>query len=126
MRYSIDRQGNFASIILQEEKLDTSVAPDLKSQFVVLTNEGITHLVLDIGSVSFADSSGLSALLVANRLTRQNDGTFALCGIQTSVQKLLEISHLTSVLTIYATRQEAEAELRTMAQETGGAGEETE
>ena len=92
---------------LQEEKLTTSIAPALKSQFVYWNAEGRNNIILDLSAVSYADSSGLSALLNARRLFNAAGGIFILCGLTPHVEKLIKISMLDAVLNILPTRQEA-------------------
>ncbi len=92
---------------LQEENLNSFVAPDLKSELVILSNKGIANLILDLSLVKYVDSSGLSAILTANRLWKSL-GTFVLTGIEHDpVRKLIEISRLDSVLTIIPTVAES-------------------
>ena len=92
---------------LQEDNLNSFVAPDLKSELVILSNEGIANLILDLSKVKYVDSSGLSAILTANRLWKSL-GTFVLTGIaHDPVRKLIEISRLDSVLSIIPTVQES-------------------
>ena len=55
----------------------------------------------------YCDSSGLSAVLVANRLCKDSNGTFVLCGLQDSVNKLITISQLQNVFKITPTLNEA-------------------
>jgi len=107
MKYSIDKQEKYTIFSLEEETLNTLVAPNLKSEFVILRNEGVRNLVLNLSDVSFVDSSGLSAILTANRLWK-GAGSFILTGIEhPSVKKLIEISRLDTVLTIIPTIQES-------------------
>ena len=68
MKYSIDKKETYTIITIDEKKLDTTVAPDLKSEFVKLNAEGINNLILDLGNVKYTDSSGLSSILIANRV----------------------------------------------------------
>ena len=92
---------------LQEENLNSVVAPGLKSEFVILSNEGTPNLILDLSQVKYVDSSGLSAILTANRLWK-NLGIFVLTGIQHDpVRKLIEISRLDTVLNIIPSVQES-------------------
>jgi anti-anti-sigma factor len=64
-------------------------------------------LIFDLSAVEFVDSSGLSAILTANRLWKAI-GSFILTGIEhDSVKKLIEISRLDTVLTIIPTVQES-------------------
>ncbi len=107
MKYSIDKQERYAVLNLQEENLNSVVAPNLKSELVILSNEGVPHLILDLSDVKYVDSSGLSAILTANRLWKSL-GSFVLTGIKNeTVRKLIEISRLNTVLTIIPTVQES-------------------
>lgn len=107
MRYSIDKQDTYTVLDLNEEKLDSAISPNLKSEFVTLNAEGIRNVVLDLSQVKYTDSSGLSAILVANRLCKDAGGTLALAGVSDHTMKLIKISRLDSVLNILPTRQEA-------------------
>lgn len=107
MKFSIDKQDRYSVIAPQEENLNSAVAPQLKSEFVILANEGINNLVLDLSDVKYVDSSGLSAILTARRLW-SNLGSFVVTGVQhDAVRRLVEISKVDSVLTILPTRSEA-------------------
>lgn len=92
---------------LEEENLHSLLAPDLKSEFVIFKNEGITNLVINLSNVKYIDSSGLSSILTGNRLWKEN-GLFILTEINhVAVKKLIEISRLDSILTIIPTLEES-------------------
>ena len=107
MKYTIDKKENYTIITIDEKKLDTSIAPDLKSEFVKLNAEGITNLILDLNNVKYTDSSGLSSILIANRLCNSSNGLLILTSLQDHVMKLFTISKLESVLNILPTVEEA-------------------
>ena len=107
MKYSIDKQEKYTVFSLEEETLNSLVAPKVKSEFVILHNEGVNNLILDLSGVNFVDSSGLSAILTANRLWSEGQA-FILTGIQhDSVKKLIAISRLDTVLNIIPTVSES-------------------
>lgn len=107
MKYSIDKQEKYAVLALEEETLNSLVAPKLKSELVILHNEGVKNLILDLATVNFVDSSGLSAILTANRLW-SDSRTFVLTGVRSaSVKKLITISRLDSILNIIPTVSES-------------------
>ncbi len=107
MKYSIDKQEKYAVFQLEEDNLNSLIAPKLNCEFVIVSNEGVNNLIFDLGAVKFVDSSGLSAILTANRLWKSL-GTFVLTGVQhPSVKKLIEISRLDSVLKIVPTLEES-------------------
>lgn len=109
MKFSLKTTPHYAVFTLEEKNLNAAIAPELKSKFVVLSNEGIKRLVLDLSNLEFVDSSGLSAILTADRLWGGEQGSFILTGIkQPSVKKLIAISRLDKVLNILPTASEAE------------------
>ena len=91
---------------LHEEKLDSSVAPGLKSELITLHAEGVRNIVLDLSEVKYTDSSGLSALLVGNRIVQEDGGIFVLVSLSDHTSKLIKISQLDSVLNILPTVEE--------------------
>ena len=112
MTFEIQKNGNFTLVKVNSDRLDTNNAPDLKSELVVINNEGEKNIVLDLSSCNYCDSSGLRAVLVANRLCEDAIGTFILCGLQPDVENLVKISMLHTVLLITNTTEEAEALLK--------------
>jgi len=106
MKYTIDKQGKYTLVRLHEEKLDSNVAPQLKSEMVTLHAEGVRNIILDLSEVKYTDSSGLSALLVGNRILQEDEGVFVLACLSDHTMKLIRISQLDSVLTILPTVEE--------------------
>jgi anti-sigma B factor antagonist len=107
MKYSVDKQERYSVLALEEENLNSFIAPDLKSEFVFLRNEGVKNLIFDLSDVKYVDSSGLSAILTANRIWKDY-GSFIVTGIvHDAVKKLIEISRLESILTLIPTLEES-------------------
>lgn len=100
MDFKIDKLDEFTLIQILREKLDTHIAPSLKSELVLLSGNGEKNILLDLGKSNYCDSSGLSAILVANRLCKNADGAFVLSGLQPAVERLISVSQLDSVLAI--------------------------
>lgn len=107
MKYSIDKKEQYSILVLQEEKLDSPLSPALKSEFVTLNAEGIKNIIIDLSEVKYVDSSGLSALLVGNRIYSEDGGIFILASLNDHVMKLIKISQLNNVLNILPTVEEA-------------------
>lgn len=107
MKFTIDKQEKYAVLTLQEDNLNSLIAPQLKADFMLFHAEGIPNFILDISNVKFVDSSGLSAILTAKRLWDE-DGLFVLTGVNSpSVKKLIEISKLDTAFTIIPTVDES-------------------
>jgi anti-anti-sigma factor len=100
--FVVERGDRYTLIKLQAEKLDTMVAPALKSELVVLNADGVRNIVMDLGETRYCDSSGLSSILVANRLCKNANGIMVLTRLQDPVKKLISISQLDSILRITA------------------------
>src|SRR5215208_1717466 len=107
MKYTIDKQEKYSLLKLHEEKLDSSVAPNLKSELITLHAEGVRNIILDLSEVKYTDSSGLSALLVGNRIFQEEGGIFVLACLSDHTMKLIRISQLDSVLNILPSVEES-------------------
>ncbi len=107
MRFSIDKQEKYVVFKLHEQKLNTLIAAELKSELLLLNTQGFNNIVLDLTESLYCDSSGLSAILVGNRLCRNSSGVFVIIGLSDSVKKLVQISQLDQVLAIKASMAEA-------------------
>ncbi|MBI9067505.1 MAG: STAS domain-containing protein [Salinivirgaceae bacterium] len=107
MEFKIEKLDNYTQIQVMIDKLDTHIAPSLKSELVLIAGNGEKNIVLDLSNCRYCDSSGLSAILVANRLCKNANGIFVLSGLQTAVERLITISQLDTVLNITNTVEEA-------------------
>lgn len=107
MNFEIEKKDGYAVIRVTAEKLDSGISPALKSELVVLNADDFKNIIIDLSDARYCDSSGLSAILVANRLCKNSQGIFVLCGLQRSVSKLISISQLDTILNITPTLAEA-------------------
>ncbi|MBV5312406.1 MAG: STAS domain-containing protein [Prolixibacteraceae bacterium] len=107
MDFEIIKIEDYTLITILSDRLDTNIAPDLKSELVILNSNGEKNIILDVSNCSYCDSSGLSAILVANRLCEDAIGTFILTGLQADVEQIIRISMLHTVLIITKTATEA-------------------
>lgn len=107
MNLAIERRDRFAIVTVSAEKLDGIISPELKAELVKLNGEGYKSMVLDLSNARYCDSSGLSAILVGNRLCKNAGGSFVLCNLQDAVKKLVSISQLDTILNITPTLDEA-------------------
>ena len=107
MKFNVDKHEKYVLIKLNETKLNSAITPQLKSELILMNSEGQRNIVLDLSAVKFADSSGLSSLLVGHRLCKNTDGIFILVGLNSAVSRLVTISQLDNVLTLVNTPDEA-------------------
>lgn len=107
MDFIVDSDKSTATIKTNVDRLNAGNASELKAELVLLNKNGVNNIVIDMSKTKFCDSSGLSAVLVANRLCKDTGGRFAICGLQDNVKKLIEIAQLDKVLTITSSVDEA-------------------
>lgn len=107
MNFQVTNKDQYSIVTSQVEKLDASNAPDLKSELLLINKNSINNIVIDLSNTRYCDSSGLSSLLVANRLCKDTNGKFVLCGLQASVKKMIAIAQLDRVLNITENADEA-------------------
>lgn len=98
MSVKVEKHKNYTVVKIEAEKLDISMAPDLKAHLVNISAEGAKNIVIDLSQTRYCDSSGLSAILVGNRLCKNTGGKLVLAGVKDSIKKLILISQLDGIL----------------------------
>ena len=111
MDFSITQENGTAIIQVNVERLNASNASDLKAELTLLNNSSINNIIIDMSKTKYCDSSGLSSLLLANRLCKDTSGMFVLSGLQDNVQKLITIAQLDKVLNIAPDKEAALAQI---------------
>lgn len=107
MKFTVDKHEKYVLIKLNENKLNSLISPQLKSELILTNTEGQRNIILDLSNVKYSDSSGLSSLLVGHRICKNAEGTFILTGINENIARLITISQLENILTIVGTVDEA-------------------
>lgn len=107
MHFTLDKNEKYVVVKLHEQKLNTLIAAELKSELLLLNTQGYNNIILDLSESIYCDSSGLSAILVGNRLCRNSNGSFVISGLSETVKKLIQISQLDKVLNITGDALEA-------------------
>lgn len=111
MNYRVKRNTGFSVISSEVDKINGSNAHELRSSISTLNKDNESQIIIDLSKTSYCDSSGLSAILLANRLCKNAGGKFILTGLQPNVQKLIKIAQLHRVLTITDSLPEAEEQM---------------
>lgn len=111
MNFEITQNDGYVVLSSRVEKLDAIHAPELKTKLVELNKSGNNCFILDLSATRYCDSSGLSAILTANRLCKDSNGSFVLSGLQDNVSKMVKIAQLDKVLRIEETLESAKAAL---------------
>jgi len=116
MDFEISKTTDYTLVKVLSDRLDTNNAPNLKSELVIVNTNNEKNIILDVSNCEYCDSSGLSAILVANRLCEDAMGTFILTGLQPDVEQIIRISMLHTVLMITKSLEEADNLMHEMEQ----------
>ena len=67
----------------------------------------VAEVVVDLGGVEYISSAGLRVILTMVKASKAAAATLAFCSMQSMVAEVFKISGFSSMLPIYATRDEA-------------------
>ncbi len=73
MKYEIDKQQDYTIFRLREKDLNHKISADLKTELIFLQKEIKNQFIIDLQDVNKCDSSGLSCLLLSERIEREKE-----------------------------------------------------
>ena len=98
-----DKQG--FSVVMLSGEVDLNNSPDARK--VILTNlKKKKHVMVDLSSVDYIDSSGVASLVEGFQYARTNDLEFGLIGVSEAAMSVLRLARLDQVFMIYASLDE--------------------
>ncbi|MBU0926879.1 MAG: STAS domain-containing protein [Spirochaetes bacterium] len=101
-----EETGGVATVILSG-RLNAASAPEAKGWLKALVGSGSKNLVLDLGGLTFIDSSGLSALVAGYRASAELGGNLKLAAMESQVFQVFALTHLDRVFEIFGTVEAA-------------------
>lgn len=107
MRFSVEQDDELVIFTIKEALLDSTIAPEVKSELLILCQPNVKALVIDLSMVQFCDSQGLSSILLAKRQMNDNEGFVILVGMQEPVRNLFKISQIEYLFEFHPTVAEA-------------------
>lgn len=112
MNFEIKRENGITLFKLNEKRLDTNISGLVKGEFTLLLKSGgVNKLIIDLSQIETCDSSGLSSILVANRLIHSQNGQMRIAAPSEKVYSLIKITQLDKVLPVCDTVDQAFSEL---------------
>ena len=107
MNLKTEQNGAVTVIVVREERLDAHNSDELKVEMNRLFEGGMKDLLVDLKEVRFIDSSGLGVLVSGYKNASTRQGSIKLCGLQTQVKSMFELTRLHRVFDIFQTADEA-------------------
>jgi anti-sigma B factor antagonist len=103
-----DRDGSRAIVEVHGD-LDVATSEEFRAFLTSTVDGGVKELIVNMLGVTYLDSTGLSCFIAARNKIREVDGSIALVITSPQVLKILHITGLIAVFSIYATEAEATA-----------------
>ena len=93
-------------------ELDFDSAPLLRSLFEEALDVDEARVVVDCSDLTFCDSTGLNALVVARRAALERGSAVSVAAPPPAMARVLAMSGVDTVIAVHATRAEALAQAR--------------
>ncbi|HRP02800.1 MAG TPA: STAS domain-containing protein [Candidatus Kapabacteria bacterium] len=117
MNYTIEHKDNIVIFELKNKTVESNISADLKARMLIMSQPDIDALIINLSSVEAIDSSGLGALLLANRQLSEYDIPVALVGVGEFVRSLMNMTKIDEVFEFYDNVEEALASLEARKEE---------
>ncbi|MGB3533489.1 MAG: STAS domain-containing protein [Microcoleaceae cyanobacterium] len=93
--------------------LDGTKATQFRQDISEIVSAGTKIVLIDFQDVTFMDSSGLGALVLALKTVRAAGSMLVVCSINEQIRILFELTSMDRVFDIYSSRKEFEDQLLT-------------
>jgi len=107
MQFEKTQKNNINIIRARVQRLDSTVAPNLKAEFLLMLENNQFDILLDLATVDYADSSGLGAILFGIRQADAAGGVVKIVNLRPRVLSLIKIAKLDDVIEAYDNEDEA-------------------
>lgn len=88
--------------------LDGTKVGQFRQEIANLVDSGVDMVLVDFQDVTFMDSSGLGALVLALKTVRAAGGKLFICSVNEQIKMLFELTSMDRVFEIFANREEFE------------------
>ena len=95
------------AILHIQGKIIGSVADQLQNEIERQVQNGNNKLIIDLTDVPLLDSTALGVIILAFQVLQRSGGKLVLLNPQKSVNDILEVTRLTSILEVYETEDAA-------------------
>ncbi len=107
MEVTVDPRPDGSAVVRLVGRLDLASADEVKQRLVQAVTTGHHRLVVDVGDVTFIDSSGLGALIGGLKAARVAGGNLSMARPGEQTRLVLQLTTLDRVLRTYPTVEEA-------------------
>ena len=101
------RESQDIRILAFEGNLDTNTSPDAESIINELIDGGAEKLLVNFEQLNFISSAGLRVLLATAKKLKFSGGLLRICGLNSTVHEVFDISGFIRILKVLGTEDEA-------------------
>jgi anti-sigma B factor antagonist len=94
MRYTTEHRDEITILSIHNQRVEGETSAKLKAEILITAQPDIEGLIIDLKAVEMMDSSGLGALLLANRQLKEYGIPLALVGVNDMILSLMRISKI--------------------------------
>lgn len=106
------------TVVKVNGEIDVFSSPRLREMLLDVIENGGLHLVVDLGDVTFLDSTGLGVLVGIFHRLRARNGTMSFVGANDRVRRVFHVTQLTKIFVLHDTIEDAVAAHEENAQTT--------
>lgn len=103
----ITQDGTEVIVLSPRGRLDITTAWQFRLKLQECISKLSPHLVVNLGSVNFIDSSGLTSLVAGMRDADKVKGSFRICNVHPEAKLVFEVTMMDTVFEIMETEEEA-------------------
>jgi anti-sigma B factor antagonist len=91
--------------LLPEGELDIESAEDFRQTFERLLDSEVAHFFVNLGGVSYMDSTGLGSLIQLYRRAKEAGGSARFYDLRPEVREIFRLTHLDRIVDVDQTRE---------------------
>ena len=90
-----------ATVINLQGRIDAANSNQIHERIMDEVERGANRIIINFSEVSYISSAGLRILIYASKALKKNSASLVICSMSSSIEKIFQISGLTSLFTIH-------------------------
>ena len=101
------KSSNAVELIILDGEIDMYVAPQVRAALLAASKACSKGVAVDLGGVSYMDSSGIATLIEGLQMTKKKGARFLIFGVQPNVMDMLKLAKLHDFFELYPSENDA-------------------
>ena len=107
MSFKVEKFNDIEVLTVTSPRGTVNEAEGLKAELTNRIEAGVNKFIVDLSDCEFIDSSFLGALVVNLKKSTANGGDLKLCGLQSAVNSMFQLTRMNRAFSIYQNKKEA-------------------